>query len=71
MTPVYINSKGESVVIAEMELSHLLYALVKNAKTLGKGGLNEIVVSQKTNEIKYMREDVLRRFADLSANSEI
>ena len=71
MTPVYINSKGESVVISEMELSHLLYALVKNAKTLGAGGLDEIVVSQKTNEVKYMREDVLRRFADLSGNSEI
>lgn len=63
MQPTYQNSKGEDVVIAEMETRHLIYAICKHSRALGEGGLDVFTEDQKKNEIKHMHEELEKRAA--------
>ena len=64
MQPTYTNSKGQQVVIADMELAHLLNSLSANARCIGIGDIDAITIDQKVNEVKHMHADILRRFED-------
>ena len=64
MQPTYTNSKGQQVVIADMELPHLLFSLASNSRCIGIGDISDITIEQKTNEVKHMQADILRRFAE-------
>ena len=64
MKPTYTNSKGEQVVIADMELTHLLHSLSSNSRCIGAGDVDAITIDQKVNEVKHMHEDILRRFEE-------
>ena len=70
MQPIYTNSKGEPVVIAEMELPHLLFAMCKLSRSLGDPDLDAFSKDQKTNEVKNMHENVLRRFAEANGEND-
>ena len=70
MTPIYLNSKDEEIVIADMELPHLLFSLAANARVIGKGEEEVMVIKRKQAEVKHMHADVLRRFSEARGDNQ-